>query len=336
MPITPRVTVVVPTLAGGGLLQECLAALGRQTFRSFEAIVVDNSGLDRVPKTNLPDFVRVLASRVNLGYGGAINLACRESQSEFVAALNDDAIVHPDWLGALVKAADAAPQAGMWASCVRLSETQMDSAGMLLYADGSSKQRGHRRPPREFAASSEALLPSGSAALYRRVMLNQIGGFDEDFFLYCEDTDAGLRAQWAGWQCGYVPDAVVDHRYSQSAGRVSPLKAYYVERNRLLVAIKTFPASMLAMAPFHAVRRYAWHLLAVFSGSGPAGEFRRSGGSPVLLVWLVIRAHAAAAWRLPRLLSARRRIRRSATITPAAFIALARRHSISAQEVATL
>ena len=317
-------------------MQDCLAALDRQTFRAFEVMVVDNSGLDRVPKTNLPDFVKVLASPVNLGYGGAINLACRESQAEFVAALNDDAIVHPEWAGALLQAADAMPKAGMWASCVRLSDTEMDSAGMLLFADGSSKQRGHGRPPREFTQATEALLPSGSAALYRRAMLDQIGGFDESFFLYCEDTDIGLRAQWAGWQCGYVPEAVVDHRYSQSAGRVSPLKAYYVERNRLLVAIKTFPASMLAAAPFHAARRYAWHMLTVFSGRGPAGEFRRGGGSPLILVWLVIRAHAVAAWRLPGLLSERRRIRRMAAITPDAFIALTRRHAISAQEVATL
>ena len=88
----------MPTLAGGDLLNECLAALDRQTFREFEAVVVDNSGSDRVPKTNLPDFVRVLASPRNLGYGGAINFACRESRSEFVAALNDDAIAHPGWL----------------------------------------------------------------------------------------------------------------------------------------------------------------------------------------------------------------------------------------------
>ena len=49
-------------------------------------------------------------------------------------------------------------------------------------------------------------------------MLEEIGGFDEDFFLYCEDTDVGLRARWAGWTCLYVPEAVVEHRYSHSAG----------------------------------------------------------------------------------------------------------------------
>ncbi len=326
----------MPTLAGGGLLSECLSALGRQTFRQFEAVVVDNSGVDRVPKTNLPDFVRVLASPRNLGYGGAINFACRDSRSEFVAALNDDAIVDPGWLAALVAAADSQPRAGMWASCVRLSDGELDSAGMLLYGDGSSKQRGHRRPPGEFAAAAEVLMPSGSAALYRRAMLEQVGGFDEDFFLYCEDTDLGLRAQWAGWQCGYVPGARVEHRYSQSAGRVSPLKAYYVERNRLRVAIKNFPFAMLAVGPLHAVRRYAWHMLTLFSGRGPAGEFHKSGGSSLLLMWLVVRAHLEALWDLPRLWAQRRGIRRTATIPASRFVELARRHALTAREVATL
>ena len=62
------------------------------------------------------------------------------------------------------------------------------------------------------------------------------------FFLYCEDTDLGLRARWAGWKCLYVPEAVVEHHYSHSAGGASPLKAYYVERNRLFVLVKNFPA----------------------------------------------------------------------------------------------
>ena len=80
-----------------------------------------------------------------------------------------------------------------------------DSAGMLICADGSSKQRGHGLPPEAFGQQEEVLLPSGSAALYRREMLEDIGLFDEDFFLYCEDTDIGLRGRWAGWKCRTFP-----------------------------------------------------------------------------------------------------------------------------------
>ena len=117
------------------------------------------------------------------------------------------------------RAIERRPDAGMCASQVRLfGEHRLDSAGMLVARDGSSKQRGNGRPPEDFPVAEETLFPSGSAALYRRAMLDAIGAFDSRFFLYCEDTDLGLRARWAGWKCLYVPEAVVEHHYSHSAG----------------------------------------------------------------------------------------------------------------------
>ena len=136
-------------------------------------------------------------------------------------------------------------------------------------------------------------------------MLEEIGGFDDEFFLYCEDTDLGLRAVWAGWKCLYVADAIVEHRYSHSAGRASALKAYLVERNRLYVAIKNFPLGMLLKVPFLSLKRYFWHLLLLFRGQGKAAEFASEGGG-ARLAWFVIRAHIAAAIALPSLLAARR------------------------------
>ena len=127
--------------------------------------------------------------------------------------------------------------------------------------------------------AEEALMPSGSAALYRRTMLEEIGGFDDEFFLYCEDTDLGLRARWAGWKCLYVPQATVEHHYSHSAGRASGLKAYYVERNRLFVLVKNFPAGMLAAAPLATLARYWWHAWFLLQGTGSAARFRAEGNA---------------------------------------------------------
>ena len=167
-------------------------------------------------------------------------------------------------------------------------------------------------------------------------MLEEIGLFDESFFLYCEDTDLGLRAQWAGWGCRYVPGAVVEHRYSHSAGRASPLKAYYVERNRLYTIVKNFPASMLWAAPFASLARYYWHVVALAAGRGITAEYRQAGHSAAMLPWLVIRANLAALFRLPALLAARRRIRATRRITSAEFRTLLERHSITVRQVAAL
>ncbi|HLK46634.1 MAG TPA: glycosyltransferase family 2 protein, partial [Bryobacteraceae bacterium] len=229
------------------------------------------------------------------------------------------------------------PDAGMAASQVRLfGEHRLDSAGMLVCRDGSSKQRGQSRPPEDFPVPEETLFPSGSAALYRRAMLDDIGGFDDLFFLYCEDTDLGLRARWAGWKCLYIPDAVVEHHYSHSAGAASALKAYLVERNRLFVVAKNFPATMLLIAPSVSVARYFWHVRYLLEGRGSAARFRAQGLGGARLLWYVLRAHLALLAHAPRLWRERRRIRAGARITPRVFRRLVAGHSLSARRIARL
>jgi GT2 family glycosyltransferase len=338
----------VPTLAGGEVLEACLRALESQTLDEFEVVVIDNSGTGRVQasRSQVSPRVRprfqVIANPRNVGFGAAVNQAFRASTAPYLATLNDDAVADPRWLETLLADAEDHPHTGqerigMWASEVRLAGTgTLDSAGMLIASDGSSKQRAHGAPPEHLLEAPEALFPSGSAALYRREMLEEVGLFDESFFLYCEDTDLGLRAQWAGWGCRYVPGAVVEHRYSHSAGRASPLKAYYVERNRLYTIVKNFPARMLWMAPFASMARYFWHVAAIFAGRGKAAEYRQEGHSAVMLPWLVVRAHLAALLRLPALLAARRRIQATRRITSNEFQTLLERHSITVRQVAAL
>jgi GT2 family glycosyltransferase len=326
----------VPTLTAGEVLEACLRALETQTVDEFEVVVIDNSGNGLV-KVSHPR-VRVIANEHNVGFGAAVNQAFHASAAPYLATLNDDAVADPRWLGTLLADAEAHPRIGMFASEVRMAGTgKLDSAGMLIAADGSSKQRGHGGSPGRFLeAPPEALFPSGSAAMYRRAMLNEIGLFDEGFFVYCEDTDLGLRAQWAGWGCHYVQGAVVEHRYSYSAGRASPLKAYYVERNRLYTIIKNFPARMLLAAPLAAMVRYFWHVAALVAGRGTTAEYRQSGHSAARLPLLVMRAHIATLFCLPALLAARKRIRATRRIGAAQFRDLLQRHSITVRQVAAL
>jgi len=319
-------------------LLDCVSSLENQTYRDFGVTIVDNSGkhlarerlssLERLTVIELPE---------NLGFGAAVNEGWRRSESPLLATLNDDAVAHPGWLSALVQAMESDPGAGMCASQVRLfGEDQLDSAGMLIAGDGSSKQRGHLHPCEYFEQREEVLLPSASAALYRRAMLDQIGCFDDDFFLYCEDTDLGLRARWAGWKCVYAPGAVVEHHYSHSAGRASPLKAYYVERNRLFVLVKNFPTAMLMRAPFVTLARYMWHVIWMLRGRGSAARFRKEGNSTAGMLLVVMRAHlellrhARALWRK------RRHILGSARISQKDFRQLLRAHAITARQVAGL
>ncbi|MBI5087204.1 MAG: glycosyltransferase family 2 protein [Acidobacteria bacterium] len=333
-----RVTVVVPTLAADPRLLDCLASLEAQTEPAVQVVVVDNSGCGAIHRLGAAKYrFRLIENRANLGFGAAVNQGFRQFPSPYMAVLNDDAVAHPECFSRLADALELDPTSGMAAPCITLAGTGLlDSAGMLISRDGSSKQRGHMEPVARHDEPGDALLPSGCAALYRRTMLDEIGLFDEDFFLYCEDTDLGLRARWAGWRCLYVPGARVEHHYSRSAGTASERKAWYVERNRLRLAVRCLPLSWLLASPFASVMRYLWHIVMMFRGQGKAAEFRQAGGGGLKLPWLVVKAHLSLPAALPGLLRQRAAIRRGARLTSAEFAAVLSRHSISLRQVAQL
>jgi GT2 family glycosyltransferase len=334
--LPPSVTVVVPSLHCDANLQECVGSLLQQNWQNLTIVVADNSGR-RKARRMLPDSpqIHVIENPSNLGFGAAVNRGFRLFPADYLATLNDDAAASPDWVAQLVEALENDPAAGMAASKVVLAGTdRLDSAGMSIAPDGSSKQRGHGEPERFHSTPCEVLLPSGSAAMYRRAMLDDTGLFEEDFFLYCEDTDLGLRGRWAGWRCIFVPQARVIHRYSASAGAASPLKAWLVERNRLRLVIRNFPVSMIVASFFWAKIRYFWHLVDLCFGQGKASEFRRREGGAWRLPWLVLKAHADLVCRLPMLLAQRRAIARSRRITAHEFQALCKRFSMPVRQVA--
>ena len=85
--------------------------------------------------------------------------------------------------------------------------------------------------------------------MYRKEMLDEIGGFDEDFFAYGDDAELGLRARIAGWKCIYTPGAVVRHHRGSTMGKGSASRLALIERNRVLLAAKLFPWSLLWRNP---------------------------------------------------------------------------------------
>jgi GT2 family glycosyltransferase len=335
----PSVTIAIPTLRGDETLESCLRALNAQTYADFQVVIVNNSGRDLAVSEGLFAFpIRVISPAANVGFGAAINIAVRVTDARdahYVATLNDDTEPDAGWLAALVGEMESDPGIGMCASNIRLfSDERLDSAGMAICFDGSSRQRGHREPAAGFALSEDVLLPSACAALYRRKMLDEIGLFDEDFFLYCEDTDLGLRARWAGWRCRYVAGAAVRHRYSHTTGAFSPLKARFVERNRLWVAIKNFPMAMLMRAPMVSLLRYSWQFAGISNERGAAAEFIRSGQSVGTAGAIIARAHWDTLTHLPALLRKRTALRRKRRLRPAEFTRLMQRYRITAKELA--
>ena len=228
------ISVIVVNWNRRELLERCLHSLTLQKGVDFDVVLVDNGSSDGSAEMAESEFgrsgwlnLRVLRNSSNRGFCAANNQGIAVSSSSFVALLNNDAEAEPCWLAALHSVFQDRPDVGMAASKILVYEdpTRIDKVGHLIYPDGQNRGRGSgQRDTGQFDAIEDVLWPDGCAAMYRRAMLDEIGGFDEDFFAYADDAELGLRARIAGWRCLYAPDAVVRHHrgsiwaYCRSAG----------------------------------------------------------------------------------------------------------------------
>lgn len=249
-----RISVVVINLNGERHLTQLVAALQAQTLRDFELIFIDNASTDgSVPlmqrlcdQSSLP--ITLLINERNLGFAPACNQGIRAAQGRWIALLNNDAFPEPGWLEHLWAAAQAGPRLGMIAAKLLFAHQpeRINSAGIAIDRAGIAWDwRGGEIDQPDECGPIEIFGPCGGAALYSRPMLEQLGGFDEDFFAYLEDVDLAWRAQLAGWRCVLEPKARVYHVHSATLGDGSPFKNYLLGRNKIWLITKNYPSPWL-------------------------------------------------------------------------------------------
>jgi GT2 family glycosyltransferase len=243
-----RLSVVVVNWNGRAHLPECLDSLARQTLGGLQVILVDNASTDGSVEyvRDAHPGVEVVRNDENLGFAGGSNRGIAAARGELILLLNNDAIAERDWAERLAAAA-ADPAVGIAASRVLLygDRGRLDSAGDGMTTVGVAFKRGHLEPAESFAQPAGLFGSSGGGQLLRRAMLDDVGGFDEDFFLIYEDADLSFRARLRGWSVRYAPDAVVYHKLSASIGRLSPTHVFYGQRNAEAVYFKNMPAPLL-------------------------------------------------------------------------------------------
>lgn len=244
----PLISVVIVNFNGSEFLRQCLPAVFSQTYGAFEVIIVDNASDDgsvEYVRNHFPA-VRLIPKQENLGFAGGTNAGIGEANGEFILTLNPDTIPSPDFIAELYKPMSRDPLTGMCASKMLLPSGRINSTGICVSRSGAAWDRGMDMPDQgQYDTGGEVFGPCGGAALYRRRMLDEIGGFDQDFFLYMEDVDLAFRGRLSGWKCAYVPGARVVHIHCGSTKEGSDLAVYYGNRNIIWVAIKNFPLMTL-------------------------------------------------------------------------------------------
>jgi GT2 family glycosyltransferase len=244
----PLISVIVVNYNGKKFLSDCFNALFLQTYKPFEVRMVDNNSNDgsvEYVQQNFPD-IKVFSQPGNLGFAGGTNAGIRKAGGEFILTLNNDTIVTGDFMKELAHPMVSDPSVGMCASKMIFPGGRINSTAICISRSGAAWDRGMGELDHgQFDVAEEVFGPCAGAALFRRTMLDEIGLFDEDFFLYMEDVDLAFRARLSGWKCMYVPTAQVIHVHGGTTKPGSESSVYYGNRNLLWYAVKNFPERTL-------------------------------------------------------------------------------------------
>ena len=244
------VSVIIVNFNGEFMILDCMNALRKQTYNNFEIVIVDNASSDNSLKairqclyrTPIGVPVKIIPLVTNSGFTGGNTEGLRYAEGDYIALLNNDTEPDESWLEELVTSLMGDPRVGICASkLICHNSNTVDSAGDGFSTMLKGFKIGEGKSSENFDHKKTVFGACAGAALYRRKMLEQIGFFDNDFFLIHEDTDLNFRAQLSGWKVLYIPTARVYHKVRSSIGSMSDLAVYYSLRNSELVRLKNVP-----------------------------------------------------------------------------------------------
>ena len=249
-PLPTRASIIVVNFNGRQHLERCLRSVLPTISSGDEILVVDNGSTDGSADWVQREFpsVRVVPSPINGGFGYGCNLGARHAQGGYLVFLNPDTAVEKGWLEPLLAALDDR-QVALATSLILLMDDpeRVNTAGNNVHFTGLALCRGAGAPLRALTEPADVAAVSGAAFAVRRSVWEMLGGLDESFFVYVEDTDLSWRARLAGYVCRWVSESVVYHRYALRFGEG---KIFYQERNRYQMLLKTLRwPTLLSLLP---------------------------------------------------------------------------------------
>ncbi len=258
-------SVIVLNYQGEKTIAKTIDSLLRQIFpkKDYEIIIVDNGSHDKSHQIidqyqhKYPKLIKKIYLPKNIGFGHGNNVAIKASTAKYVVLLNNDCVANRHWLSSLIKLADSDEKIFSVSSKIKRYPkilNQIQNAGSVVFQDGygrdigaivtQDRQQLYEIDDGQYNQAREVYSTCGAAALYRKSILNKIGLFDSNFFMYYEDTELCERARLAGYQNYYCPKSVVYHRHAASSKEWSPFFIYHVELGRLQHIFYHFPLSI--------------------------------------------------------------------------------------------
>ncbi len=249
----PRVSIVVLNAFGTDNLARCLDSVRETDYPDFEVIVVDclTLGIERFVKESFSD-IKLISLDVDIGPSAMHNVGIEaaDSKSKYVAFLDNDTEVDRFWLRELVECLEKDERIGAVQSRLLMlgNSELLNSCGGVANYLAVGWPSGCGLPSARVEQEGDISFASGAAMAVRKEVLTNIGLFDEDYFIYADDLDVGLRIMIAGYRNVFCPRSMVYHDYRfLRSGR----SYYYLTRNRLATFLKLYDRStyMLLMPP---------------------------------------------------------------------------------------
>lgn len=236
----PRISIVTVNYRNPAITIELLHSLYRCPFQDFEIIVVENSPFNdptELYREAFPD-VKVIISEKNLGFAGGNNLGIKATIGEFVYFINNDTEVVTETFTPLLKVMDQDKLIG--AICPKIKYHQdpkrIQFAGFTeVNALGRNKMMGKNEIDQgQYDQGINIPYGHGAAMMVRKKVIDEVGLMPEHYFLYYEELDWSIQIVRSGYYIRYEPRGVIYHKESMTVGKMSPLKTFYINRNRIL------------------------------------------------------------------------------------------------------
>jgi GT2 family glycosyltransferase len=245
-----KVYMVIVNWNGYEDTAELLESLFRISYRNYKIVVVDNnSGQDEAGKLQemFGDKIHIISSVENLGFSGGNNIGIKKAlgdNADYILLINNDTTVEPDFLDILVNKSESDERAGIVAPRINYYDEPgkiWTEGGKISRIRGSGFAYSDKLETEADSSDKSVTFVSGCCMLIRREVLLKVGLFDENYFLYTEDTDLCLRTIRAGYKIYVVPQSKIFHKVGSSTkNRNTALPLYYTTRNRLYFAKKHF------------------------------------------------------------------------------------------------
>jgi GT2 family glycosyltransferase len=268
------IAAIVPVWNGRELMERLIVSVQRQTRPASELIVIDNGSTDGAPDLARQRGARVIAMGRNAGFAAAVNRGIRESRAEWIAVLNSDVELAPDYFATLAGA--KAGGANAWFATGKIlsakSPGRIDGTFDAVCRGGSAWRIGDGRPDGPpFAEARRIPSAPWTAALFRAELFRRVGLLEERFESYLEDVDFGMRCAAQSLDGVYDPTAIAWHHGSATLGRWHPEIVRHIARNQIYLLARHYPAAILArwFWPIF-VAQALWGAVAARHGAGIA------------------------------------------------------------------